>query len=174
MWIRHLSDYLDKITRIVVMILLGVMFLIVFGNAVLRYLFEFSFVGSYDYSRILFIWTTFFGASVVYKQKGHPKFDFLHAKTRGVVRFAVDLLINLLVIGFLVIIMTVGTRLTYSIAAQTLPASGVSAMWLYLPIIIASAIMLIHAITFLLYDFLAGLSSRRRINGAMAREVKNV
>ncbi|MCM3715362.1 TRAP transporter small permease [Halalkalibacter oceani] len=153
MWIRYLSGKLDSLTRIITMILLVIMFINVFSTAALRYVLGISFVGSYDFARIFFLWCTFFGACIVFKQKEHSRFEFFYIKTNRMIRRAIDLLSNLLYVGFFCMILVVGTRLTVSISTQVLPASGVSAIWLYLPIVLSAFVMLVHVLNFLYDDF---------------------
>jgi len=150
--IIRFSDALDKLVRWLAIFLLAVMFIIVFGNAFLRYMFEINFIGAYDLSRIVFIWSVFLTVSIVYKQKAHSRFTFLYLRLNGATKFIVDIIINLLTAAFLSIIIFVGSVLAYSARIQVLPASGVSATWLYLPIVAGSIITLIHLITFLYQD----------------------
>ncbi|MCM3759943.1 TRAP transporter small permease subunit [Alkalihalobacillus oceani] len=159
MWIRYLSDKLDSLSRIITMVLLVIMFINVFGTAALRYVIGISFVGSYDFARIFFLWCTFFGACIVFKQKEHSRFEFFYIRTKGMVRKTIDVLCNLLYVGFFCMILVVGTRLTISISTQVLPASGVSAVWLYLPIVLAAFVMLVHVLNFLYTDFFSPRSN---------------
>ncbi|MBP1933351.1 TRAP transporter small permease [Ammoniphilus resinae] len=153
MLIQRLSDVLDTWTRRLVMVLVCLLFLNVLVTALLRYAFNISIVSSYDYSRIFFLWCTFLGAGMVFKAKGHAKFVFFYDRTKEGLRFLVDLICNTLYVIFFAVILVVGTKLTISVSAQVLPASGITAAWLYLPILIAAFLMLIHVLSFFHHDF---------------------
>jgi TRAP-type transport system small permease protein len=54
---------------------MAAMVAMVFGNVVLRYLFESGILVSEELSRFLFLWLTFLGAVVVLRRGGHLGFD---------------------------------------------------------------------------------------------------
>jgi TRAP-type C4-dicarboxylate transport system permease small subunit len=56
---------------------LAAMVVMVFGNVVLRYLFDDGILVSEELSRFLFLWLTFLGAVVVLHRAGHLGFDTL-------------------------------------------------------------------------------------------------
>jgi TRAP-type C4-dicarboxylate transport system permease small subunit len=65
---------LDLLTRAVeglLVVLLGVMIVLVFGNVVLRYFFNSGMVFSEEVSRFVFMWLTLIGALVVMKDNAH-------------------------------------------------------------------------------------------------------
>ncbi|KRB93504.1 TRAP transporter small permease [Noviherbaspirillum sp. Root189] len=56
---------------------LSLMVIMVFGNVVLRYLFNSGIAFSEELSRWLFVWVTFLGAVVALHERGHLGTDFL-------------------------------------------------------------------------------------------------
>ncbi len=54
---------------------MAAMVAMVFGNVVLRYLFDSGILVSEELSRFLFLWLTFLGAVVVFRRGGHLGFD---------------------------------------------------------------------------------------------------
>jgi TRAP-type C4-dicarboxylate transport system permease small subunit len=90
---------LDLLTRAVeglLVVLLGVMIVLVFGNVVLRYFFNSGMVFSEEVSRFVFMWLTLIGALVVMKDNAHlgmsSVIDRLDETGRRICRFAADLL----------------------------------------------------------------------------------
>ena len=90
---------LDLLTRAVeglLVVLLGVMIVLVFGNVVLRYFFNSGIVFSEEVSRFVFMWLTLIGALVVMKDNAHlgmsSVVDRLGEKGKRVCRFASDAL----------------------------------------------------------------------------------
>ena len=69
-WFSHTIDAL-------IALLLAVMVVLVFGNVVLRYVFNSGITVSEELSRWLFVWMTFLGAIVALKENGHLGTDML-------------------------------------------------------------------------------------------------
>lgn len=158
--LEKVSNIIQDISKKLTIVLLLIMFLNVFISALIRYAFDISFVGSYDYSKILFVWCSFLGASIVLKDQAHSKFEFLYGKTKGTTRLILNSFINLCLIVFFTMILIVGTKLSMSVIVQKMPASGISAVWIYLPIVISSFTMLIHSLNFLIKDIFVTTGSR--------------
>lgn len=69
-----LSPWIDrgfKLLEIVMVGLLAAMVLMVFGNVMLRYLFDSGIAVSEELSRYFFVWLTFVGSVVVYREHAH-------------------------------------------------------------------------------------------------------
>jgi len=75
-----LGALLDRFCRLLealVVLMLALMVLLVFGNVVLRYVFDSGITVSEEVSRWLFVWMTFLGAIVALKEHGHLGSDML-------------------------------------------------------------------------------------------------
>lgn len=76
--------------------LLGVMIVLVFGNVVLRYVFNSGIVFSEEVSRFVFMWLTLIGALMVMKENAHlgmsSLIDRLGEKGQRICRFVADTL----------------------------------------------------------------------------------
>jgi TRAP-type transport system small permease protein len=144
------SHQLNRAATILVMGLLLALFINVLVGASLRSIFSINFMSSFDLTRILFVWCTFIGASVVYKEKGHSVFSFLHGRTSGLIKLILDLINHVLTLGFLLVVVYFGAKLTVAVTVQSLPASGISVVWLYLPLAVSAALMLVHCLSFLI------------------------
>jgi len=71
---------IDRFCRLLEMLIaacLAVMVIMVFGNVVLRYVFNSGIAVSEEVSRWLFVWLTFMGAIVALKEHGHLGSDML-------------------------------------------------------------------------------------------------
>jgi len=82
-------------TETLLVVMLSLMILLVFGNVVLRYLFNSGLVFSEEVSRFLFMWLTLLGALLVMKDRGHLGMSMLVQRLgpigRRLCRFAADL-----------------------------------------------------------------------------------
>jgi TRAP-type transport system small permease protein len=74
--IDRIGHWLDSLMAL----LLAVMVVMVFGNVVLRYVFNSGIAVSEEVSRWLFVWMTFIGAVVALKDHGHLGTDALVAR----------------------------------------------------------------------------------------------
>jgi TRAP-type C4-dicarboxylate transport system permease small subunit len=63
--------------KAVMALLLAAMCVMVFGNVVLRYLFNQGLTASDELSRLFFVWLTFVGAAVAIRERGHIGVDML-------------------------------------------------------------------------------------------------
>lgn len=72
-WLDHFCRALDLVSAAA----LALMAAMVFGNVVLRYVFNSGIAVSEELSRWLFVWMTFLGAVVALKERAHLGTDFL-------------------------------------------------------------------------------------------------
>jgi TRAP-type C4-dicarboxylate transport system permease small subunit len=63
--------------KAIMALLLAAMCVMVFGNVVLRYLFNQGLTASDELSRLFFVWLTFVGAAVAIRERGHIGVDML-------------------------------------------------------------------------------------------------
>ncbi|AGT33634.1 hypothetical protein M493_17125 [Geobacillus genomosp. 3] len=71
------SRFFDRLLNITMALFLAVMFIFVFTNVVLRYVFNSGITWSEEMSRFLFIWLTFLGAIGALKENRHLGVDTL-------------------------------------------------------------------------------------------------
>ncbi len=75
--IERMASAYCKLLELLLVLLLGAMVIMVFGNVVLRYAFNSGIVVSEELSRWAFVWMTFLGAIVAVKDGGHLGTDML-------------------------------------------------------------------------------------------------
>jgi len=78
-----LNAFIDRCCRainLLIAVALALMVVMVFGNVVLRYVFNSGIAVSEEVSRWLFVWITFLGAIVAVRERGHLGTDFLLAR----------------------------------------------------------------------------------------------
>ena len=78
--INTLLDRYCKVLDGITVAFLAIMVVLVFGNVVLRYVFNSGITVSEEMSRWLFVWLTFLGAIVAIKEHGHLGTDMLVAR----------------------------------------------------------------------------------------------
>ena len=75
--LHRLIEGFCRLIEILIAAFLAVMVVMVFGNVVLRYVFNSGIIASEEVSRWLFLWVTFLGAIVALKEHGHLGTDAL-------------------------------------------------------------------------------------------------
>lgn len=148
------TDYLFKGLEVLLVVLLAGMAVMVFGNVVLRYGFNSGIVVSEELSRYFFVWLTFIGAVVAFRENAHLGVETL------VQRFGRGGRLLCMVLSDVIILMCMaaffwGTWRQHPInATMTAPVVGIHMSWIYgigfftsLGIGIMTAIRLVRALT---------------------------
>ena len=96
----------------------------VFYNALLRYVFHASFPASEEWSRILFMYITFFGAIEAFYRGRHIAVDMVTGMLHGLTRKCVDIVAQVLALAALFVLAVGGVTLvlqtldTYTVATN--------------------------------------------------------
>ena len=128
---KTLNNLFFKLAEMLLVTMLAVMVVMVFGNVVLRYGFNSGIISSEELSRYLFIWITFLGAIIAFRENAHLGLDTvvrLLPSSGKKVFFAVS---NVLMFGCCVL-MFYGTWKQQGINATTLsPVTETPMSWVY-------------------------------------------
>lgn len=125
-------------TEYLLVIMLGLMVILVFGNVVLRYAFNSGLVFSEEISRFLFMWLTLIGALVVMRDRAHLGMSMLVNRMgltgRKISRFFSD-------VGSLIccVLLTDGAwKLLVIVLNERSPVTGISMGWVYSSLLVCS------------------------------------
>lgn len=152
LFLRRLSDWTDRLARIL-LVPLGIGFiLVVFLGVLTRYVFRAPIITSVELARIGFVWCAFLGAAICMKNEKHTQFLFLLDHAPGVLKRVIKATVALLSVGFFTFVTVKGSQMVHAVQETFFPALGWSQLWLYLPLPLCSAFMLIHAVAFLARD----------------------
>ncbi|TAG71414.1 MAG: TRAP transporter small permease subunit, partial [Burkholderiales bacterium] len=77
MTLQRVIDYFFKTLELLVVLCLLAMVVMVFGNVLMRYLFNSGILISEELSRYAFIWLTYLGAMIAMREGGHLGVDTL-------------------------------------------------------------------------------------------------
>ena len=97
--LKRLINWYFKALEVILVLCLGAMCVMVFGNVVLRHVFDSGINISEELSRFMFIWLTFLGAIVAMREGGHLGMDMLVHRLRGKALFVTVLLAQCLVLA---------------------------------------------------------------------------
>ena len=124
-------DYLHRFLEILLILLLAGMALMVFGNVVLRYGFNSGLNVSDEMSRYFFVWLTFIGAVVAFREHAHLGVESLVAMLGRKGRVACMILSNVIIILCSAIFFW-GTWVQLPInSSMAAPVTGLSMAWVY-------------------------------------------
>jgi TRAP-type C4-dicarboxylate transport system permease small subunit len=122
---------LNQVTNIILALCLATMSVLIFGNVVLRYVFDSGITWSEEVSRFLFIWMTFLGAIVALKDNDHLGVDMLLQKLPINGKRVIFTISNLLVLVVLWLVLDGSWKLTLSSMNSTAPATGMPLAYIY-------------------------------------------
>lgn len=128
---NKLNDLFFRLAEFTLVIMLSTMVIMVFGNVVLRYLFNDGIISSEELSRFLFIWITFLGAIVTFRENGHLGLDSVVRKLSLKGKKAAFAISNMAMLGCCSL-MFYGTLKQHQINATTLSAVvEIPMSWVY-------------------------------------------
>lgn len=96
---KSLVHWYFKALELIMVLCLAAMCIMVFGNVILRHVFDSGINTSEELSRFMFIWLTFLGAIVAMREGGHLGMDMVVRRLRGRPRRWALLLGQLLVLA---------------------------------------------------------------------------
>jgi len=167
---NRVVDSLFKLIEFAMVMLLAGMVFMVFGNVVLRYGFNSGIVWSEEMSRYFFVWLTFTGAVVTFREHAHLGVETL-VRTFGRQGRTICMLASNIIICFVACVFFWGTWRQAPInATMTAPVVGISMIWVYgIGFLAGGGIAIIAAIRIL--RILTGRVTEEEI-GAFAGERK--
>ena len=139
-----ISDALDKVCSLLIVLMLGAMVIITGAQIICRTWFT-ALTWSDEVTRYLLIWSTFLGATVVYRHNGHISVtlvqDAVKPKTAKALRVAVH------AICFVLFAVLLYYSTLYCIKLKkTATAMPIKMKWIYMCIPISMGIMMIHSL----------------------------
>lgn len=126
-----INSFSTKLLNIAIAFSLAAMSLSVFGNVVLRYVFNSGLTWSEEMSRYFFVWMVFLGAIAALKDKMHLGVDIVvNALPKGLQKVAF-LISNAIVLYLLWLILEGSWKMTLLNMNSTGPATGMPLSFLY-------------------------------------------
>jgi TRAP-type transport system small permease protein len=129
--VNRLIDFFFKGLEGLLVLLLVAMVVMVFGNVVLRYLFDTGIDISEELSRFFFVWLTFIGAVVVGRENAHLGVETLVARLGDKGRTVCMVLSDLFVIGCCIVFFWGTWQQAQINATNYAPITEISMLWIY-------------------------------------------
>ncbi len=157
--LRAVSRWLNQFAFIAASLLTLGMFALTVANVFLRYFFDINILWAYDVLRVLFVGFVFLAAAMVSYRREHAKFVFVYDKLPVWGRYVVDVLQNVATVVFFGAVVYYGAKLCVSVSNQKMPASGISASLLYIPMVLSMLIICVHAAAQIAEDTVAAFGA---------------
>ena len=142
----RLADWAFKAVEAVLAALLLGMVVMVFGNVVLRYVFNSGIVVSEELSRFFFVWLTFIGAIVAMRDGSHLGMDNVVSKLSRRGKLACLTLCQALILVCCAMLFW-GTWRQHEVNATTMaPVTGLSMIWVFGIGYLTSLCIAVHAL----------------------------
>jgi TRAP-type C4-dicarboxylate transport system permease small subunit len=145
-WIQKII----QMVRYVSAALLVLMLAITTVHVVCRYVFNRPIMWSEEMSVLLLIWFGYFAISNELYTEGHIAISMFYDKFPPALQKAADILKNSVIILFSVLMMGYVIYIALSIGENKLPVSGIPKVMMYLPIAVASFLMMVYGIILLI------------------------
>ena len=151
--IHRISDWLDKIGAYLCLVMLAAMVIITGLQIVCRVFFT-ALTWSEEAARYLLIWSTFIGASCVYKHGGHISVTVVQGLLPGVGKKLVQILVHILCCSFFALMIGFGFIYVGKQGGQLSPAMRIPMSYLYAAIPVGGILMFWHALDAVLQTLL--------------------
>lgn len=139
-------DYLEKILKLLVIVGNGLMLLLVFGQVITRYIFNYTPHFGEELARYLFVWVVFLSLPLVAKYGGHMAIETLTSRVKGATLKFLNIMADIFTIVFLGIMVVCGIEMVMLTSYQTSPAMMIPMSWVYSVIPFGCAVMLLYVI----------------------------
>ena len=142
--LKKISDGIDKICLILIVLMLGAMVIVTTAQIICRSYFT-ALQWSEEMNRYLLVWSTFIGASCVYKAGTHISITFLHGFFSPKVQRGIRIFVHVLCIIVFCAIVTFGFEYATK-QVQMAPSLHIPMKYMYMSIPFGFGIMIVHAL----------------------------
>jgi TRAP-type C4-dicarboxylate transport system permease small subunit len=147
---RRLDQAIVLVGIVIVATTIGALFLAIFTNVVLRYLFDQGIVWAYEIPAILFPWMVAGGAVLASQAGRHIAVEILIAALPPRPRRALAIAVNLAVVGVAVAVVDAAQPILKASQYSKLAETGIPQSWGYMSLVVGFALIGLTAVTTLL------------------------
>lgn len=149
-FVIRLCDLVTEVAKAMLGVCVAVIVLITLAAVWWRYVLAAPIAWIEQVSNILFIWITFVGAAVLYRQKLHIGVDMLLEALRGRAKTALFWAIELANLGFILVLFGYSMKLSIDVLPNTYGALDITPAWFYFSAPVACAMMALYFVEKLL------------------------
>lgn len=128
---QKVMHFVNRLSVLLISLLLALMCILVFGNVVLRYMFNSGITWSEEMARFLFVWLIFLGAILGLKDNEHLGVDMFVKKVSPKFKKILYVISNLLILYSLILLLNGSWKLTLLSVDSVAPATGLPYSYFY-------------------------------------------
>ena len=147
-----ISDALDRVCSVLIVIMLGLMVVITTAQIICRTWFT-ALSWSDEVTRYLLVWSTFLGASVVYRHSSHISVTLLQEKVSARVGQIMRVAVHVICFALFTVLLFYSVRYCGKLN-KTATAMPIKMKYIYLCIPISMGVMMVHALTMMVHEIL--------------------
>jgi TRAP-type C4-dicarboxylate transport system permease small subunit len=154
---NRVSDVLNRVCELTLMLFLSAMTVAVFLEILFRYLFHFPLFWTEEFARYCLVWSSLLGASIALKRGEHIAVTLFLNRFPPPARHVMMLVAEISVAAILAVILWGGISLVMVTSRQLSPALRISMALPYSALPVAASVMLVHVVDHLVrFKRLAG------------------
>ena len=142
--LTRLCDLITRVAKVFIGALVGAIVAITLAAVWWRYVLNAPLAWPEQVSRIMFVWVTFVGAAVLYRDRLHVAIDMFMAPLPRAGRRGVGWAIELLILAFNLILFFYGLKLSLDTLDQTFGALDITPASFYFAAPVAAAMMILY------------------------------
>ena len=146
------SDALDKVCSVLIVIMLGLMVVITTAQIICRTWFT-ALSWSDEVTRYLLVWSTFLGASVVYRHSGHIAITLVQDSVPKPLGKAMRVAVQAICFVLFAVLLVFSIQYCGKLK-KTATALPIKMKYIYLCIPISMGVMMVHALTMMVHEIL--------------------
>jgi len=152
-WLSLISNYINKLSKCILFIVVIAMFSAVFLQVFFRYVVGYSLAWSEEVTMFLMAWMTFIGSAIALKHWQHISVDIIPGLVKGKNSIILSMIIKIITFMFFYYLLTGGWN--FAVGSRNIYADGInlSLFWPRLSMVIGSLFMLVHLLYMLISDY---------------------
>lgn len=149
----QISIKVNKFIEYISAVFVLVMTSIVLIQITTRYIFNFSLPWAEEISKLFMVWFALLCAAVLVYEEKHVAITFIVERVNIRAQLIISLVFNILICLFTILLLYAGLVYTVDNINVILPASGITRLWLYIPLPIMAFVMIYHTIVLIIRTF---------------------
>jgi len=142
-------DQIEKVIGAIIVTLLFFSFVVVFAQVIVRYVFAAGFPWIEESARFMVIWLSFLGSAIAIRNRKHLYIDVLEANLPYKPRMILNVISELVLISFFIIMMVVGYQYSVANRSNFAAGMGISMFYVYISLVVGMVLCTLYSIELL-------------------------
>jgi TRAP-type transport system small permease protein len=146
-YLQRLSDTANRATELLLLPISIVFVSIIFVSVLTRFVFHHPIVESVELARLSFLWTILLACAIGVHRHAHVAIQNLRTRLPRSWQKPIAIAVHLISGGFGALMFWYGLKLADRVWQTNFPTLGWSQGWLYLPLAISGALIVLHSVS---------------------------